>query len=466
MAQQEGGAEMPRLPSGRWRMPLRYEIRSIIGTGAYGTVAEAFDHDERRLVAVKRQADIFRDTVNCKRILRELAILRQLDHDNVVRIYDVIEPEDLTTFGELYYAMEICDSDLKKVLQTDVTLEALAINTLLYNLLAGLKYLHGCGIYHRDLKPANCLVNQDCSLKIADFGLACTVVGVEFSGMQDAHLAALPGTAQAKRNLTGHVVTRMYRAPEVILLQENYTEAIDVWSAGCIYAELLQMLEGGPDYQHRGPLFPGLSCYPLSPRDPRRSGDYSYHSKCEFEQLNKIFNILGTPSESDMEELETASSRRYVQLFEERRGSGLRSRLPQAPPQSLELLEKALRFSPRQRLTVDAALEHELFLAVGLRDPAREVAASKQVTLPFEGEANLDKPLLRRYFVEEIRNFHPCGGPSGSLAEGSYGENESEHSSIRGHVGGPLRRLASSARRAATRGGHASSSRRRRNRFC
>merc|ERR1719321_58982 len=115
--------------------------------------------------------------------------------------------------------MEVCDSDLKKLFKTDVTLTSLHINTLLYNLLVGLKYLHSAGIYHRDLKPANCLVNQDCSVKICDFGLSRAI------GDEQLHLQALPntpregesgeerpipivpGTQRLKRHLTGHVVT-------------------------------------------------------------------------------------------------------------------------------------------------------------------------------------------------------------------------------------------------------------------
>merc|ERR1712124_130653 len=122
------------------------------------------------------------------------------------------------------------------------TLEPMHIQPLLYNLLAGIKYIHSAGVYHRDLKPSNCLINQDCSLKICDFGLACAVneVRSEFNDLQLAKSAN-----PLERHLTGHVVTRWYRAPEVMLGQA-YNEQIDMWSIGCIWAEMLGMLPNNP----------------------------------------------------------------------------------------------------------------------------------------------------------------------------------------------------------------------------
>eukprot|EP00971_Amphidinium_carterae_P182218 3616293-Amphidinium_carterae.1 len=132
--------------------------------------------------------------------------------------------------------MELCDTDLKKLCKTDVTLQPVHINTLLYNLLVGVRYIHSAGIYHRDLKPANVLVNQDCAVKICDFGLARAIGGEaqtlphtprDAEGDPDARSPIVPSNLRTKRHLTGHVVTRWYRAPELILLQDNYTQAID-----------------------------------------------------------------------------------------------------------------------------------------------------------------------------------------------------------------------------------------------
>eukprot|EP00933_Yihiella_yeosuensis_P051318 TRINITY_DN49217_c0_g1_i1.p1 TRINITY_DN49217_c0_g1~~TRINITY_DN49217_c0_g1_i1.p1 ORF type:complete len:446 (-),score=80.14 TRINITY_DN49217_c0_g1_i1:154-1491(-) len=408
---------IPKGPADKWRIPPRYEVKQLIGTGSYGSVCEAYDHQRESLVAIKRIGHMFEDLIDCKRILREIAILSKLKHEYVVQIYDIVAPSNMNSFDELYIAMEICDSDLKKLCRTDVTLTPLHINTLLYNLLVGLRYLHSAGIYHRDLKPANCLVNQDCSVKICDFGLS-RAIGEE----QQPHLQALPNTPRQdaaaaddatapvvphtqrlKRFLTGHVVTRWYRAPELILLQENYTEAIDIWSVGCIYAELLGMLEGTKT-EDRGPLFPGSSCFPLSP-DHKHKTDYRYHTRGKHDQLNMIFNLLGTPSEADIMALEREDARRYINCFTKRDGDSMRSKFPHVENDSMDILDKMLRFSPSSRICVTEALEHPLFRDI--RDTSKEIVAPSHVSLDFEKEPDLDEALLRRYFCREIRKYHP-----------------------------------------------------------
>mmetsp|Transcript_113800 Transcript_113800/g.327029 ORF Transcript_113800/g.327029 Transcript_113800/m.327029 type:complete len:425 (+) Transcript_113800:107-1381(+) len=395
--------------SHRWRIPSRYEVRQVIGTGSYGSVCEAHDTEHDRLVAVKRVRHLFDDLIDCKRILREVAILSRLSHDFVVHVHEILTPGPSANFDELYIVMEICDSDLKKLCRTDVTLTPLHINTLLYNLLIGVKYLHSAGIMHRDLKPANCLVNQDCSVKICDFGLSRAIGGEELpldrpaNGVGDENRPPTAARQPARRHLTGHVVTRWYRAPELILLQEKYTAAIDLWSVGCIYAELLGMLDGFR-IEDRRPLFPGTSCFPLSPEN-RRGEERQQQRTRRSDQLNMIFNLLGTPSDGDVAELERDDARSYIRHFERREGSGLRAKFPQAPAESLDILSNFLHFSPNTRLTVTQALTHPLF--DDLRDPAREASsqAREVIVLDFESERDLDEALLRRYFRQETRRF-------------------------------------------------------------
>jgi len=286
----------------------------------------------------------------------------------------------------------------------------LQINTLLYHLLRGLKYIHSAGIYHRDLKPANCLVYQDCSAKICDFGLSRAV---EMSTSR--HLGSLPETPPGSddegkkerpalaRNLTKHVVTRWYRAPELILLQENYTAAIDMWSLGCIYAELLGMVDGSKQ-EDRGPLFPGSSCFPLSP-DNKHKTDYKYHTRGKREQLNVIFNLIGSPTEAEIQELNGEDTKTYLKCFKDREGDGFQARFPLVEAASLDVMAKMLRFSAKARVSVTEALDHPLF--TDIREPETETKAPKTITLDFESEAELDEAALRKHFMKVIRKFHP-----------------------------------------------------------
>jgi len=382
-----------------WKVPARYEIRQLLGSGAYGCVVEAKDNEKKRKVAIKRAKDLLDDLVDAKRMLREIAILSELDHNHVVRVYDVVVPSDLKRFNEIYIVLEICDSDLKKLIRAEVNLNKLHVTSLLYNLLLGLNYLHSAGIWHRDLKPANCLVNEDCSVKICDFGLARAVGGVATC----QSLNASDELVAQKRQLTGHVVTRWYRAPELILLQEDYTEAIDVWSVGCIYAELLGMLEGQKN-QDRGPLFPGQSCFPLSPHAAHKN-DTKYYTKGDRDQLSMIFALLGTPSTQDIQYFQEEDAQCYMKCFGKKPGSGVKAKFGDMDLVGSGLLEQMLVFNPRKRITVAQALDHELFAKV--RDRRLETTAKSRVVLDFETEEELDEKQLRSLFLREVRKFHP-----------------------------------------------------------
>lgn len=184
---------------------------------------------------------------------------------NMIRKSHNINIRKIKNTPHRYLVLELCDSDFKKLFKLPEFLSESHIITLLFNTLCGLKYVHSAGIYHRDLKPANCLVNRDCAVKICDFGLSRPVTAREdtsanfFSPDEDEDSnSSNASTRQPKRSLTGHVVTRWYRAPELILLQENYTEQIDMWSLGCIFAELLGMIKDNfRNPKDRCPLFQG-----------------------------------------------------------------------------------------------------------------------------------------------------------------------------------------------------------------
>ena len=269
----------------------RYTLVRYLGSGSYGHVHVARDSTGKE-VAIKKIVNIFDNLTNAKRLLREIKILRMLQHVNVISLREILPPVDPQRFDDLLIVFEFVETDLQKLIHSDQPFSNDHVQYFLYQLLCGVKYIHSGHIIHRDLKPANVLVNSDCSLKICDFGLARSTydgraaaaaaaaaqpplpaqptltptssavsstkpqLNKRASLSSSATVGLQPATALT-RELTKHVVTRWYRAPELILLNDKYTTAIDMWSVGCILAELLSMQT--QTYKHRMPLFPGRS---------------------------------------------------------------------------------------------------------------------------------------------------------------------------------------------------------------
>jgi len=344
--------------------------------------------------------------VDGKRVLRELAIQSKLEHPNVAKIRSAFLPDNRRAFSEVYIVLELCDSDLKKVLRTVAALDYKYIGFMFYGLMAGLNYLHAAGIYHRDLKPANCLVNRDCEVKIADFGLSKALTHED---QRESHLFGREGDISAgpprmeslQRTLTEHVVTRHYRAPELMLRCGQYDDKIDVWSVGCILAELLQTLELPPG--SRSPLFPGRSCYGLSPRLPKGWSE----PLPDNDQLMVIFDVLGLPS--GIEPWIGCCRHLDWSALEPHSGRGLSKVLGFVDAKWLGLLSSLLRIDPDERPKVNEALEHEVL--VGFRDASKEQPPTFQVALAFEAEGPATAARLRELFDEEVKKLVPRVAP-------------------------------------------------------
>ncbi|XP_055963028.1 mitogen-activated protein kinase 11 isoform X2 [Sorex fumeus] len=185
-----------------WEVPLRLQGLRPVGSGAYGSVCSAYDSQLRQKVAVKKLSRPFQSLVHARRTYRELRLLKHLKHENVITLLDVFTPAtSIEDFSEVYLVTTLMGADLNSIVKCQALSDE-HIQFLVYQLLRGLKYIHSAGIIHRDLKPSNVAVNEDCELKILDFGLA----------------------RQADEEMTGYVATRWYRAPEIMLNWMHYNQ--------------------------------------------------------------------------------------------------------------------------------------------------------------------------------------------------------------------------------------------------
>jgi mitogen-activated protein kinase 1/3 len=232
------------------RVPIEYKFVKKLGAGSFGTVAAFENSKTGKKVAVKKISQAFQDLMDAKRNLREIKLLRSMKHDCIVSIVDMFLPES-RNFEDIYIVQEMMDTDLHKVIQSKQKLTEDHCQYFVYQILTAVHYLHRSNVVHRDLKPANVLVNTNCDIKVCDFGLG------------------LPAWDE-QEDLSEYVVSRWWRAPEIVLLPSKYTSAVDIWSVGCTLAELLG----------RKPIFPG---------------------KDHVDQLRVIFQVTGTPSENDIE---------------------------------------------------------------------------------------------------------------------------------------------------------------------
>uniref|UniRef100_A0A6V2SN52 Mitogen-activated protein kinase n=1 Tax=Emiliania huxleyi TaxID=2903 RepID=A0A6V2SN52_EMIHU len=332
-----------------------YELLSHLGRGAYGEVWAAKDPDDHSAagggkVAIKKINNAFCQATEAKRILRELRILRHLDHPNIIKIREVLRPQSESAFSDLWVVFDFVDLDLRKLIASPQTITVPHVQWICHQMLVGLQYLHSAHVLHRDLKPANVLLSERCEVKLCDFGLARVVDESDWA-LNEQRERAAPALArrcssenplerkpppQISRQMTSHVVTRWYRAPELILLQ-RYTAAIDVWSFACIFAELLTMLpEARVDRRDRGALFPGRSCLPLSPVEDDANPEPN------LDQLNVIFSVLGTP-QGPLGWIELPEMRDYLHSLSPLPPTPLAELYPAAPAAALELLEATPR---------------------------------------------------------------------------------------------------------------------------
>ena len=308
-----------------------------IGEGTYGVVFKARERESGQTIALKRIRLEHSDEGVPPTAIREISLLKELRHNNIVRLYDVVHSENL-----LYLVFEFLDLDLKSHMDSRRLVDGgtgrpnhRLIKLYLYQMVSGIAFCHSHRILHRDLKPQNLLICRESNaLKLADFGLA--------------RAFGLP-----VRAYTHEVVTLWYRAPEILLGVQHYSTPVDIWSLGCIFAEMV----------NQKPLFPGNS---------------------ETEEMMKIFQLLGTPDARTwpgLDELE-----HWNDDFPKFRPKALAEAVPELCADGIGLLEQMLRYEPASRITAREALQHPYFNDIALGGGYRDSPP------PSSGEAGVATP--------------------------------------------------------------------------
>ncbi|XP_024996226.1 cell division control protein 2 homolog A-like isoform X1 [Cynara cardunculus var. scolymus] len=289
----------------------QYEKVEKIGEGTYGVVYKARDRITNKTIALKKIRLEQEDEGVPSTAIREISLLKEMEHENIVRLHDVVHSDK-----RLYLVFEYLDLDLKKHMDScpEFSKDPHLVKMFLYQMLRGIAYCHSHRVLHRDLKPQNLLIDHRTNaLKLADFGLA-RAFGIPV------------------RTFTHEVVTLWYRAPEILLGSHQYSTPVDVWSIGCIFAEMV----------NRCPLFPGDS---------------------EIDELFKIFKIMGTPKEDTWPGVTSLPD--YKSTFPKWPPQDLATMVPNLDKAGLDLLHKMLNLDPCKRITARAALAHEYFKDIG-----------------------------------------------------------------------------------------------------
>ncbi|KAK8396499.1 hypothetical protein O3P69_005503 [Scylla paramamosain] len=334
----------------------KYEIRRRIGKGAYGIVWKAIDRRTGDVVAVKKIFDAFRNETDAQRTFREIVFLLEFSsHPNIIRLLNVLRADNNK---DIYLVFQFMETDLHNVIKKGNVLEDIHRRYIMYQLFRAARYLHSGSVIHRDLKPSNLLVDSDCRVKVADFGLARSVEPC-------AHVEP-----QGDPTLTNYVATRWYRAPEILLNSKRYTLGVDMWSLGCILGE---MLLGKP-------MFPGSST---------------------IDQIERIMAVIPPPNRDDLHQVSSQyASSLLNKPHSTRTPKTLRDLLVGAPPDAIDLLEKLMVFNPDKRLTAEQALRHPY--VARFHNAANEPCLARAVVPCLRDDVQLSVDIYRNKLYELI----------------------------------------------------------------
>ncbi|KAK9823880.1 hypothetical protein WJX72_006145 [[Myrmecia] bisecta] len=365
----------------------KYEIQTKLGKGAYGIVWKAIDKKTRETIALKKIFDAFQNATDAQRTFREIMFLQELNnHENIIRLLNVLKAEN---DRDIYLIFEYMETDLHAVIRANI-LEEIHKQYIMYQLFKALKFMHTAELLHRDIKPSNLLLNSECQVKLADFGLARSVAQLQ----QDEGPSPI---------LTDYVATRWYRAPEILLGSTKYTYGVDMWSSGCILGELL----GGK------PIFPGTST---------------------MNQLDRIMEVTGRPTQEDIEAIQSPFAATMLESLPQNEPRKLHTMFPNASPEAADLMSKLLHFNPNKRISAEEALRHPY--VAQFHNEAEEPAAPGIITIPIDDNTKYSISEYREKLYQEIvkrkkelrkRMKEREGRETSTRAEGSSRSSAGQH---------------------------------------
>uniref|UniRef100_A0A7S2HNI7 Mitogen-activated protein kinase n=1 Tax=Haptolina brevifila TaxID=156173 RepID=A0A7S2HNI7_9EUKA len=360
----------------------RYEVQSKLGKGAYGIVWRAVDKKRSKAdVALKKIFDAFQNATDAQRTYREIMFLQEMaGHENIVTLLSVLKADN---DRDIYLVFEYMETDLHSAIRANI-LQEVHKQYIVWQSLKALKYMHSAGLLHRDMKPSNLLLNSDCLMKICDFGLARSVQDDSEVGASGSDAAG--GTIEKEAMMTDYVATRWYRAPEILLGSAQYSLSVDMWSMGCILAEMVM----------GKPVFAGSST---------------------INQLEKIIELCGSPDSASISAINSPFVDAIMGQIDTKEPMphhwSQHWEAYKATPQATALLERLLVFDPRKRLTAQDALQWEYVGA--FHDARSELTAEFKVKsrLPLDDNQKRTTAVYREQLYQLIAsNGKTRGGDS------------------------------------------------------
>jgi len=348
----------------------KYDIVQKLGKGAYGIVWRATDKRTKEVVALKTFFDAFQNATDAQRTFRAVMFLQEMKgHEHIVTLTNVLKADN---DRDIYLVFEFMETDLHAAIRASI-LQDIHKQYIIWQSLKALKYMHSAELLHRDMKPSNLLLNSDCLMKVADFGLARSL-------KETVRTAADEDKAQ----LTDYVATRWYRAPEILLGNVKYDSAVDMWGLGCILGEIMI----------GKPIFPGSST---------------------INQLEIIMELTGKPSDERQAEISSFAPSMitaipkplpYADDSANLAGASQETRLrwqrrfEHATPEALDLLYCLLQLDPKKRIDATAALSHPY--VAQFHDESVERTAHKAVNIPIDDDEKKSTAIYRERLYHEV----------------------------------------------------------------